>query len=419
MGTEVGRIEKEFVFKSLVDDRVPCDVHAVRKEFACRFSGMSEERLEMAPLEGKLDGINVGEEVRVFFYLKNNYHTFASRVLEITPAHVVVQQPPGVYKNLQRKFERVKLEGSLDVSFNLHGTKVELNFPKSERFSPVEPPEEDVTFDPKRIQEVVKTFRARMETVTTEAKIVMLRDKMPRIWEEKTIVRLGKSLWIPSTAEDFPSRDPFPDERVITKGELIRFEEEAGSAPYVITSKLGNILYEKTKKDIVSELWCPVLYNEYVVGYVHVWNTGERRERINRDVIEEVQQFAKVLCFSLVTNGYFKVENSTERRYEAPIIDLSASGLLFAHTSAELVKELLVHTDLELTMRLDSRTLPVGGRIMRKFRDAENTYFGVLFLRIDQEDFQFLFHHLYGKEFDPSLEGKWEGGAPPPPLDMS
>jgi hypothetical protein len=63
--------------------------------------------------------------------------------------------------------------------------------------------------------------------------------------------------------------------------------------------------------------------------------------------------------------------------------------------------------------------MPVGGRIMRKFRDAENTYFGVLFLKLAEEDFQFLFHFLYGKEFDPSLEGRWEGGAPPPPLDMS
>ena len=214
-------------------------------------------------------------------------------------------------------------------------------------------------------------------------------------------------------------RDPFPDERVITKSELIALEEEAGSAAYVVTSKLGNILYEKTKKDIVSELWCPVLYNEYVVGYVHVWNTAARRERISRDLIEFVQQFAKVLCYSLVTNGYFKVENSTERRYEAPIIDLSASGLLFAHTSAELVKELLVHTDLDLTVRLDARTMPIGGRIMRKFRDEESTYFGLLFLKIEQEDFQYLFHFLYGKEFDPALEERWEGGAPPPPLDMS
>jgi hypothetical protein len=419
MGTEVGRIEKEFVFKSLVDDAVPCDLHGSRKEARCTFSGITDTGLELAAVEGKMEGFEPGEEVRVFFYLKNNYHTFATRILDVTPSSVTVDHPPGVYKNLQRKFERVKLGGTMDVSFSLHGTKVELNFPKSDRYSPVEPPEESATFDSKRIQQVVKTFRIRMETLATDNKIVMLRDKTPRTWEEKTIVRLGKSLWIPATDEDFPVRDPFPDERVITKAELIRMEEDGGAQPYVITSRLGNILYEKTKKDIVSELWVPVLYNEYVVGYVRVWNTAARKERISRDTMEYVQEFAKVLCYSLVTNGYFKVENSSERRYEAPIIDMSASGLLFAHTSTDLVRDLLVHTDLELTVRFDERTMTIGARIMRKFKDAENTYFGVLFLSIEQEDFQYLFQFLYGKAFDPSLEGTWEGGAPPPPLDMS
>ena len=99
--------------------------------------------------------------------------------------------------------------------------------------------------------------------------------------------------------------------------------------------------------------------------YVHVWNTAARRERISRETIEYVQEFAKVLCYSLVTNGYFKMENSTARKYEAPIIDMSASGLLFAHTSTDLVRDLLVHTDLELTVKLEKHTTLIGARIMR------------------------------------------------------
>jgi hypothetical protein len=419
MGTEVGRIEKEFVFKSLVDDGATCELHGSRKEFACRFSGVSDTLLELTPLAGTIEGIQPGDELRVFFYLKNNYHTFATRAVEVQPGRISVTHPQGVYKNLQRKFERVKVRAEMDVSFSLKGRKIELNFPKTERFNPVEPPEPSDTFDPRRILEVVKTFRIRMETVVSDNKIIMLRDKMPRAWEEKVIVRLGKALWIPATSEDFPARDPFPDERVVTKSDLIKLEEEAGSQPYVITSKLGNILYEKSKKEIVSELWCPVLYNEYVVGYIHLWNTAARRERISRETVDYVHQFAKVLCYSLVTNGYFKVESGNERRYEAPIIDMSASGMLFAHTSTDLTRELLVHTDLELTVKFDARTMRIGARVMRKFKDAENAYFGVLFLRLAQEDFGYLFTFLYGKPFDPSFEATWEGGAPPPPLDIS
>jgi hypothetical protein len=42
----------------------------------------------------------------------------------------------------------------------------------------------------------------------------------------------------------------------------------------------------------------------------------------------------------------------------------------------------------------------------------------VLFMRMQPEDFRFLFEHLYGKRFSEEYEGKWEGGAPPPPLDL-
>lgn len=418
MGTQVGRIEKEFVFKTLIDDNTPCDVHGAGKEAKCRFSHVSETRLEMVPLKGALPGFRVGEEIRVFFYIKNNYHTFSAKVIETSPEKLVVQHPRGVYKNLQRKYERIKPLDNLHVSFSLKGTKVELNFPKSERFSAMAPPETSKTFDPRRIQQLVKAFREKMSAFVSDSRIVMMRDRQPRAWEERVIVRLGECLWIQSTEEDFPAKDPFPDERVITKDDLIRLEEESGAASYVITGKLGNILYEKAKKDIFSELWCPVLYNEYVVGYLHIWNTMARKNRIGKDLVEYAWQFARVLCYSLVTNGYFKVESTSDRRYEAPIIDMSASGLLFAHNSDDLVREVLVHTDLDLSMRIGRRAFKVGARVMRKFHDAENTYFGVLFLRIDPKDFAFLFESLYGKPFDPVYEGVWEGGAPPPPLEM-
>ncbi len=416
MGTEVGRIEKEFVLKSLVDSSAACDVHGIRKEGRCTFAAVTETALELTAAEGDLSGFEVGEEVRVFFYLRNNYHTFVSRVTAVAATRLTVEQPPGIYKNLQRKYERVKITGDLEVSFTVKGKSVELNFPKSERYKAVEPPEVAPDFDAGRIQEVIKSFRERMSTRATENAIVMLRDRLPRLWEEKIIVRLGKSLWIPSTEEDFPSHDPYPDGRIITKQDLVRLEQEGGAQPHVANSRLANILYEKVKQQILSELWTPVLYNEYAVGYLRIWNTVSRRERISRELLDYQQEFAKVLCYSLATNGYFRAESSSERRYEAPIIDMSASGLLFAHTSNDLVRDLTVHTDLPLSIKLEGRVMRVGARIMRKFRDAENAYFGVLFLKIDPADFAALYQFLYGKPFDPASEGRWEGGAPPPPL---
>ena len=66
MGTEVGRIEKEFVFKSLVDDKAPCDVHGSRREVRCRFAGVDDATLTFTPEEGTLEGFSPGDDVRVF-----------------------------------------------------------------------------------------------------------------------------------------------------------------------------------------------------------------------------------------------------------------------------------------------------------------------------------------------------------------
>jgi hypothetical protein len=418
MGTPVGRIEKEFVFKALVEDRTACDIHGSGAEVRCAFDASDERSVSFSAEESGIESFHPGDEVRVFFYLKNNYHTFTTHVKAVAGSKLTVEQPGGVYKNLQRKYERIRTPEKIEVSFGMKGRKVELNFPKSEGFGHVEPPQVSDTFDPKRIRELVREFRRKMEPLVSANKITMLRERLPRAWEEKLIVRVGKCLWIPSTEEDFPIRDPYPEERIITKNELIHLEEDAGVQPQVITSKLGNILYEKSKKGIYSELFCPILYNEYVVGYIYLQNGADKRERISRDLMEYVIQFAQVLCFSLATNGYFRAETVGERKYEAPIIDMSASGLLFAHTSGDLARELHAHTDLELTLRVDKRTILISCRIMRKFKDAENSYFGVLFLKIAPEDFRFLFEYLYGKPFQTKYEMSWEGGSPPPPVEL-
>jgi hypothetical protein len=418
MGTTVGRIETEFVFRALSDEKAVCEVHGHGLEIRCHFDASDAQSLTFTHSEGNISDFAVGDEIRVFFYLKNNYHTFVSRITLVTSEKLVVEQPKGVYKNLQRKYERILPPEDVEISFSLKGRKVELNFPKSERFGQVDAPELSETFNPEKIHELAKEFRTKMNETVSVNTITMMRDRIPRTWEEKLIVRLGKSLWIPSTDEDFIVKDPSPEDRLITKPDLARLEQDAGVKPHVVSSKLGNILYEKSKKKIFSELYCPILYNEYVVGYIYIANMDDKRERISKELFDYVSQFGKVLCYSLVKNGYFKSETLGERKYEAPIIDISASGLLFTHPSGDLARDLFVHTDLDLTMRIQKRTISIGARIMRKFRDRESAFFGVLFMRIEPEDFRFLFEYLYKKPFEMKYEMSWEGGAPPPAVEL-
>jgi hypothetical protein len=155
-----------------------------------------------------------------------------------------------------------------------------------------------------------------------------------------------------------------------------------------------------------------------MIGYIYLCNREDRKEKISKDLLEYTYDFSRVLGYTLHLTGYFTSNDSMERRYEAPIIDISASGLLFAHPRANLSDDLLIHTDIEVTVRFPERTMVIGSRVRRKFQDAERCYFGIQFLDISQDDMNFLFEKLYAKPYSIEEENKWEGGTPPPPLDL-
>ena len=141
MGVKVGRIVKEFVFKSLLDQQIKIDLHGNKKKFSGVLVEVSENRLELECTLQDLEKLEPDEQIRVFFYLQNNYHTFEATVIEKKDGRLFLTHPEGVYKNPQRKFERIKLKTSIEVFFTLQGKRVELNFPKAERPLPEKEPE--------------------------------------------------------------------------------------------------------------------------------------------------------------------------------------------------------------------------------------------------------------------------------------
>jgi hypothetical protein len=307
-----------------------------------------------------------------------------------------------------------------EVFFTIKGQKIELNFPRSNRYIELSPEaiSTSVDFDYSSIKNLYKNFRDKTKDAVSEARIVMLRDRALDRYEEKVMASTGKTLWIPSTEEDFPASDPYPEPRLITRRDLVKYEESLDRPPHVITSKIGNILYEKQKRQIHSELFCPVLYDLYLVGYIYMCNREERKEKISKDLLEYVHDFARVLGYSLHLTGYFTTDDSMERRYEAPIIDISASGLMFAHPRSDLAKNLVIHTDIEITVRFPERTMVIGSRVRRKFQDSERCYIGVQFFDISQDDLNFLYEKLYARPYSTDEDDRWEGGTPPPPLDL-
>jgi c-di-GMP-binding flagellar brake protein YcgR len=418
MGIKVGKIVKEFVFKSLVDQEIILEIHGNKKELSGKTEALDESMLDIRVKSGNPLLFQPGEKVRVFFLLQNNYHTFEAEIMEVESGRVKLTHPPSVYKNPQRKFERVPVDKQLIVSFSLKGKKVELNFPKSRRYIEVNEPEKTDKFDSSSIKGLMSEFRDKVEPLVSYQKIKMLRNKYPSSYEERLLADLGKMLYIPSVEEDFPAEDADAEGRIITKADLVRYEEGFETPANVITSKLGNLLYEKKKQRYYSELYCPLLYQDYLVGYIHCINKEERRESISREILDYVYEFAQVLSYALKLNGYFTISNQGEQKLAGQIIDISASGLLFAHPEEGLMTDLLIQTDLEISLKLPGKEIVVSGRVRRKYKDKNWSYFGIQFLKIKPEDVRTLFRLLYGKPYTPGDDEVWEGGAPPPPLKL-
>jgi hypothetical protein len=417
VGVQVNRIEKEFILTKLMEQEAAVSVHGRKKEALFRIESFGDETLSLRRAEPGAEEFEPRETIRVFFPFQSNYYTFDAAVEERTENGLAVTNPKSIYRDPQRKYERIKLRG-VRLFFYLEGDKVELDFPKTETFTMVEKPEYSASFDPTRIGDLIASFRSSLRGRVSDVKIVMYRDKAPSTFEERLTVKLGKALWIPSTEEDLPLNDPAFAGTVIVKQEVEDFLAATGSPAYLVRSEVANLLYMKTKANITAELVCPILYHEYAVGYIHAVNRRPRAERFPQELLQEVVQFSRVLSYSLEANGYYRQHLKGRVEHDAPVLDMSASGLLFAVPGAEIEKKIDLFHDLHLHLEIEGRSLVIGTRVMRKFKDAERSYFAAQFLDVPEGDFNFLFEFLYGKPFTEEAQKQWEGGAPPPPLSV-
>ncbi|MBN1523964.1 MAG: PilZ domain-containing protein [Spirochaetales bacterium] len=414
MGALVNRIEKEFIFSTLIKNGDMLSIHGRKKEARYRLNNVNEETLELLRAEKGGSSFQKDEEVRIFFEFQNNYYTFEGKVLTSEKNDLTVVNPKVICRNPQRKYERVRLK-DIHVSFDLEGDKVELDFPRTDTFTLVEKPEFSSTFNPQSIVELINTFRTYIHEKVSDHRVVMYRDKSPQTFEEKITTKYGKTFWIQNTDEDFPIIDLSSSGNIIIKKEIENYMEATGIPKSILKSEVSNLLYSKSKAGIVSEIYAPVLYHEYAVGYVYVVSK-KTQGPLDDDFLTYVNTFSKVLSYSLEINGYYKQNVKGMEKHIVPVIDMSGSGLLFASNQEKLISRIHLLNDIDVTIDLNDKKIIAGSRIMRMFKGTQYNYFATQFLKIDEEDFHYLFEYLYGKPFSEKDEMSWEGGAPPPGL---
>lgn len=398
MATPVGRIESEFLLAVIFNEKIPIIYIKDRIEYSLLLDRPPGEELVFRS-DKPLCKLKSNVKLPLLFDYRGQVVDFSVEVMAQKDGLLYCRTPNILHKNLDRDYLRVGTPSDLKIRFTFLGDRYNLSFPKVNEYEKIGIDDLIKSLDPKNLSSLIKQISGSCKNFSDGFKIVNFKDKKPETSEERIVSETGKTLFIPSTSGSFPKTDPYPKKRIITEELFKRYLESTGVGSSFLADNCSRFLKSKLEEGIYSDVWVPILFHEYVIGYIHLWIVNQARLPFDFGVIDKVYQYAKVLAFSLKENGYFDYGKVNNEPFDGRVLDISVSGLLFA-CPPSLLATLLVGSDLTVSIDSPDRSVNVTARIVRRFKDRTAGYLGCRFLDMAPEDKRFLFEYLYGRQID-------------------
>jgi len=400
MATPVGRIEKEFLFKAMYDEKLSIKYIKDRNEYSLTLAEPAKEEIVLRPSRplGKLKNHS---KLPLLFNYRGQVIDFTVEILAIKDDLIYCKTPDTLYKNLDRNYLRVDAPTDMKILFTFRGDRYNLAFPKVSEYEAIEANDLSRGLEQRNLSGLIRQITGLLSNFADGYKIVNFKDKKPETIEERIVSETGKTLFIPSTAGFLPKTDPYPKKRIITEDLFKRYLETTGVGMKFMDDNIARFLRNKSEDGILSDAWVPILFHEYVIGYIHIWIDKQGRIPFDFSILDNIYQYSKVLAFALKENGYFEHGKVENEHFAGKVLDISASGLLFAcPLGASLLATLLIDAELTVTIETMDRTINVIAKIVRRFKDKSAGYFGCRFTNMEPEDTRFLFEYLYGRQID-------------------
>ncbi|MDR3124114.1 MAG: PilZ domain-containing protein [Treponema sp.] len=398
MATPIKRIEKDFFLKELYDEQLPVIFLHNRTEYVLRVERPVKDTVSFLS-DRPIPGIKRRQKINLIFEYQKKVITFTVEIKTIRENRITAAVPEYMYKNLVRSHSRVATPPDLQVQFTFKGERYSLSFPKIADHDSGEITEFIKKMNPPDLNGLIAQIETWIKGFASGYKLVIFKDVRPITAEEKLLAETGKTIYLPSTLGSLPAVDLHPEKRFLTEDTLRRYLQSAGVGKQYLDETVARFIRSKFEGGILSDAWVPIVFQEYVIGYLHVWINQEGLPPLNYEMMETLSQFARVLAFSLKINGYFDSGLLDNEPFTGNVIDISASGLLFACPISELSKALKTNTELSVRLSSPKRGIDATAQIVRQYSDNTTSYFGCRFLDIAPEDIRFLFEYLYGKPF--------------------
>ena len=401
MATPIKRIEKDFLLKILYDEQIPVMYLQAKTQYILIVEKPTKGQLFFKS-DRPIEGLKTRKKIDLLFDYRGQVIIFSVEIVDFRDTHIIALEPEFLYKNLDRSFSRVSTPTELQVQLSFLGDRYSLSYPKVSEYETLDQNDLIKTVDPKNLSGVVDQMAVWIKNYASGYKLVIFRDVKPTSTEERLVAETGKALFLATTWGPFPAEDPYPKKQLVTEDIFKRYLESTGVDTQYLNDACARFIEQKYKSGIYSDLWTPLLFQEYVVGYVHIWINKEGVLPFDIAIIDSLFQYAKILAFSLKLNGYFESGKLKNDPFEGKIIDISASGLLFAYPNSPLSVTLMPENELSVKLKTEHRTVSTKAKIVRRYKDNTQGYFGCRFMEMEPEDLRFLFEYIYGKTFSDS-----------------
>jgi len=399
MATPVKSIEKELLLNVLFDEEIPVIYYKDRVEYTLVLKRPAGEDM-VFEVNQPVEKLKTKERIDLSFEYRGKEFAFIAEVVQIKEQEITCTIPDHFYKDLDRSYSRVRIPTQMQVHFTFLGERYDLSFPKLVEYNAEDLSQFFQESDLKNLSRLIVQMSIWIKKFASNYRLVLFRDVKPSTTEERIIAETGKALFFPSTREGFPQSDPFPRKRIITGDIFKRYLESTGIGVGFIDNACARFVKAKADSGIFSDAWIPILFHEYVIGYVRIWIDVEDKPPLDYQTIYTLFQLTKVLAYSLKINGYFDKGKMQNDPFEGRVIDISASGLLFAYpVSAAISSALKPKSKLTVKITTPERSITTEAKIVRRIRDKTIGYYGCHFDKMEADDHNYLFEFIYGKPF--------------------
>ena len=404
--TVIQGVEKDFYLKESYDSGIPLSFRFNREAYTLKVAHSPAGPLCLEA-DRPVAGLAPGSRMELLFERYGTKFQFSVEAARIRGNYIMAaREVAALRKDLKRSYARVAPPAEMSAAFGFREERYGLEFPRTGSWETAPPGEPG----PGDLRALALELAGWAREVADGFRVADFGKEKPRRLEERLVAGTGLILHIPSHGEGLARQDPSPEGRIMTERRFLQGLARLGYGAGAANEMLDSFVRGKAELGIYSEVWAPIRFQEYALGYVCLWTKLRGgKPPLNYQAAERAAQYARLLARAFQEGGRFESRRRPKEACAARIVDISASGLRFAWPPSDPGPGLPAGMELDASLETPERSVRTAVRVARH-AGAGTAEMGCRFVGLAEEDRSWLFEYLYGEplsaEEKPFLAGE-------------